>query len=520
MLSPLTTLVRTIDATIGLPEETSRIPPVTAAVVGTIALATLLGIGVAVDAAGDVAIGLVLGIVLAVAIAFAASDRPVTIVAGTGLLLVAAPLFVYVPVYRFFDLGRPLSSVVVVSGALVGYGIVRFRFDAFGTRVGYVALGQLFGAIAAASLVTVGLVFTRVETVSAVFGEAVPSVGDAIDALLVPSPSEAALVEFSALLALAVVAVWLALAALPIVQLVPGRHETAVSDALDIVDNVLGATFALCVLTFVVSLAALGNVNRLEAVYYDLSPTLHAVLSTVVESSLLRLLLVQVILVSFVVAVAVELLAAVGTRRLDDAPSRIVPAILWGLLFVVAIAVAAPSVLESVAGSLEPAQERALTTATEEFGPVVVGLLAGVVGLWFAGVALLAIPAASGLGFVPDRTAGVRLVMGGTFLATVAGAVGGIGTVVLVGGIVATMVIWDVGEFGLGLTEELGRSAPTRHGELVHVAGSVVVGGLLFAGTIATAGFLAGTTLEGALVLPALVFATVAAVALTIAIRG
>lgn len=520
MPTPLTTLVRTFDATVGLPEEAPRIPLVTAAITGTIALSALLVVGIAVGAVFDVAVGLVLGIVLAVAIALAASDRPVAIVVGTGLLLVAAPLSVYAPVYRFFDLGHPVSSLVIVCAGLVGYGIVRFRLDAFGTRVGYVALGQLFGAVAVASFVAVGLVVVRVETLSAVAGGTVPSVGDAFDALLAPSPSEVALVEFCVLLALAAVAVRLALAVLPLVQLAPGRHVATVRRVVDAVTDVLEIVIALCAVSFVLSLAAAEGVNRLETVYYDLSPTLHAVLSAVAESAVLRHLLVQLIVVSVVLAGAVKLLEVVGTRRLDDAPSRVVPAVLWGFLLVVGIAVAAPSVLESVAGSLDPAQERVLAGALEEFGPLAVGLLVAVVGLWIAGVVLLAIPSASGLGFVPERTAGVRLVMGGTVLATVAGAVAGIGTTYLVGGIVAAMVIWDVGEFGLGLSEELGRDAPTRHGELVHGAGSVVVGGLLFAGTIAAAGFLAETALEGAVVLPGLVFATVAAVALTLVIRG
>ncbi|WP_276254757.1 DUF7519 family protein [Halomontanus rarus] len=520
MSTLFTTLVRTIDATVGLPEEAPRVPPATAVLAGTIALVTLVGVGVAVGAVFDVAVGFGLGLVLALSIALAASDRPVAIAAGTGLLLVAAPLSVYAPVYRFFGLGHPVSSLVLVCAGLVGYGVARFRLDAFGARAGYVALGQLFGAVAVASFVAVGLVVLRVETLSAVVGGTVPSVGDAVDALLTPSPSAVALVEFCVLLALAAVAVRLALATLPIVQLAPRRHEATVRRVVDAVTDVLGVAIALCAVSFVLSLAATAGANRLETVYYDLSPTLHAVLSAVAESAILRLLLVQLLVVSVVLAGAVALLKVVGMRRLGDAPSRVAPAVLWGLLLVAGIAVAAPTVLESAVGTLDPAQERVVAGALEEFGPRVVGLLIAVVGLWIAGVVLLAIPAASELGFVPERTAGVRLVTSGTALATVAGAIAGLGTTFLVGGIVAAMVIWDVGEFGLGLSEELGRDAPTRHGELVHGAASVVVGGLLFAGTVATAGFLAGTALEGALVLPGLVFATVAAVALTLVIRG
>jgi hypothetical protein len=43
--------------------------------------------------------------------------------------------------------------------------------------------------------------------------------------------------------------------------------------------------------------------------------------------------------------------------------------------------------------------------------------------------------------------------------------------------LVAAVMVWDAGEFGVTLGQEIGRRANTRRGELVHATGTLAVGG-------------------------------------------
>ena len=516
------TLIRRLQTTIGPEADATRPTLLSVAITGTVALAVLVGIGTAIGVRTPVAIGLAAGCVLAVAVTLSAGDRPIVIMAGTGLLLVAGPVFVSMPVYQFVTEGFSAGAMVACAG-LVAYGLARFRVDAFGDRAVTAALTQLFGVTAVASIVLLGLVVVRADALSTVPREVAPEVGAFLEYLLVPSASETAIPEFALLLGLTVLAIWAAVAVVPLVQLAPRQYKHRLDDTASSLSTALGRTVLLCagvlVATSVLPVAT-GTSDRLEWVYYDLSPLGHAVLSAIVESSLLRRLLAVLFVSAVVVMVAVGVFAFAGARLAGDSPARFLPALCWGGVVVVAGAVGAPMLLDAVSPLLGPEQDRLVQNAIGLLGETVLGVGAVVIALSLTGAVLLALPILSGLGFVPDRSAGVRLVMAGTFLTTVVGAIADVGVVALIGGIVAVMVIWDVGEFSVTLAEELGSNAPTRHSELVHLAGSVVVSVVVLLAAIATTGLLDGASPEGAVVLPGLVFATIAAVALTIGIRG
>jgi len=82
-------------------------------------------------------------------------------------------------------------------------------------------------------------------------------------------------------------------------------------------------------------------------------------------------------------------------------------------------------------------------------------------------------------------------------------------------GAVAAMVGWDVGENGIGLGEQLGRAARTRHAEFTHASASVLVG--LVTVVVGYAVFL---TSSGGQPLSALVLLLVGAVVLLVALRA
>lgn len=101
-------------------------------------------------------------------------------------------------------------------------------------------------------------------------------------------------------------------------------------------------------------------------------------------------------------------------------------------------------------------------------------------------LALAGVPSALGIGaiglvlVVAGAAAGVRRVMewgavvafGGVVLAGVGGAT----AAPLLVALLALVVAWDAGEQAVGVGEQLGRAAPTRRAELVHVAVTAIVG--------------------------------------------
>lgn len=58
----------------------------------------------------------------------------------------------------------------------------------------------------------------------------------------------------------------------------------------------------------------------------------------------------------------------------------------------------------------------------------------------------------------------------------VAGLFQRVGLQVLLAATAGTVVVWDAGEHAIGIGEQLGRWTPTWRGELVHVAGTALVG--------------------------------------------
>lgn len=103
----------------------------------------------------------------------------------------------------------------------------------------------------------------------------------------------------------------------------------------------------------------------------------------------------------------------------------------------------------------------ALTAATASTTGLLVGL---------AGVALVAV----GVGVGGTRTLGLGAVF--AFVAALWGGVDGAGAPVVLVGVLGALLAWDLGEQAIDVGRQVGRSAPTRRGELGHAAASVAVG--------------------------------------------
>jgi hypothetical protein len=148
--------------------------------------------------------------------------------------------------------------------------------------------------------------------------------------------------------------------------------------------------------------------------------------------------------------------------------------------------------------------------------------LAGALVLVGAMVVLLALGLVSGaarIGALPDRAAPLALMGAGLLLAAVGAGAANAPTTLVLGGVVGALFAWDVSEFGLGLTQELGHLPDTRRVELLHgVAGvGVALGaGLLAAGLDWLVG---AVSLDGG-VPTAMLLSVAGVVVLLVALRG
>jgi hypothetical protein len=96
--------------------------------------------------------------------------------------------------------------------------------------------------------------------------------------------------------------------------------------------------------------------------------------------------------------------------------------------------------------------------------------------------ALTALTTAAGVGFIPNRTAAPSVAAGGVLLVAIAAGVWeGEHALATFAAVVASMVVWDVGNYGVDVTAELDGTT-SRVVEVLHAAGSATVGVVLVGG--------------------------------------
>ncbi|MFB6172887.1 MAG: glycosyl transferase, partial [Haloarculaceae archaeon] len=135
-----------------------------------------------------------------------------------------------------------------------------------------------------------------------------------------------------------------------------------------------------------------------------------------------------------------------------------------------------------------------------QYGAVVLVALAMLlvfVGTMVVLLALGTVALAARLSLLPDRAAPLALVAAGVFAVALGGGVAGAPAPLTFLGVGAALFAWDVSEFGLGLTAELGHLPETRRVEVFHAvasAGVALAGVALAAALHATLGALVPAT--------------------------
>jgi hypothetical protein len=309
---------------------------------------------------------------------------------------------------------------------------------------------------------------------SDVAGIAGSAVEDGVRALLAPQGPNANVGGFVALVGAAAAAVAVALRTLPVVSIVRKDRRSTVARRVAIARTWLASggvmALALGVVLTVMPTAALHD--ALTGVGVE------SVLATVVDGPVLRWSFALLAALAFLASagtIALRHVANVDARRVLRAVATTTP----GGSVLLAVGVLRPELLLAqlrvgpAAGVVDAGVEALGATAL-----VLAVLVALVLGTT---TGLSALTTAAGLGFVPNRTAAPSVAAAGVLLVAIAAGVWeGEHALATFAAVVASMVVWDVGNYGVDVTAELDGET-SRVVEVLHAAGSATVGVVLVA---------------------------------------
>ena len=380
----------------------------------------------------------------------------------------------------------PQGTVFVGLGvAVAAFGAAAMPGDAVDSeRVTAASRDTLVGVVALVLVagVLVGNAIRR-ESEGAPFGtlplpESVPSLFP--ETALVPPVGMVVLVG-----SLSLLAVRAALTALPVAELLDDRTEDA-DPVLQWFDRLLGG-LNYAQVGVVVGVVVLSARLLLGQVYTDLwsqlPPVVADSLGAVGTESILRWLSTRLLLVSAVVVGAVKLLrrlhaTSVG-RQLERAAPLVGAAVALGAGWLAHDPILTV-LLTRLEGALPPS---VAAVVLEEAGYVVDYYTGEVVAVGL--VALGGATAALTLGLlrlgmllrvVPPRHSGHALAAAGLLVTGGFSAAIGASRAPALGAIVGAVVVWDLGGFGVGLGQDVGRRAPSLGVQFVRALTAVLLG--------------------------------------------
>ncbi|WP_436923601.1 DUF7519 family protein [Halosimplex amylolyticum] len=501
-----------------------------------------------------------LGSLLAVAVAFAHAgafaaslwlvgrDRwraPATAIAGLLALFVGAG-FASAVGYVFLDLVAALYPVQtvdqirprglrVVSGTVVVLGGTVAMVGALSTLAGRLSMARTWAyAKLAVKTFVVPLAVAAVLLLSTLLrrlggaDEApmapplVTTVGDVVGAFVAPVPGRTHLITFCLLLGTAALAVARAVDALPVTELSTPRTDDRVEQTAAAVERAARRT--ALVTAAVLPLTLVEAVISPPALRAALSAPVYSVLAGSTASPLLRALLLGVALVAGGTAAFVWSLKRLTRTETSDVVVALTPFVGGGAVVVLAIALhgvvltpALAFVADALPGQFATAFTRQSTAVVDFYGSlaVVVTVAAALVGMTAA--LSLALALVMAVGALPESAPGPAIAAAGTFVAAGFASGAGVGAPVVLGGLVASVVVWDAGEFGVTLGREVGRTGATATPEIVHVAAALAVGTFGALGSMSIYRLATGTVLTDVTTIPFALSVVVAALVLLVA---
>ena len=333
-----------------------------------------------------------------------------------------------------------------------------------------------------------------------------------IEAVVSPSPESALSglggVSVAAfLVASAAVCLLIALRTLPLVELAAAPKQDAIAAHLDWNVRLLKLTALVCGF---LSLVVAGMAG--ERSTFELPSIISGPLYAVTGSVTLRAVLIVISILSVLAVVLTYVIQHVSRMDADSLVTYGIPLGVGSALAGCAFLVAGPLLSKLMAGPLATSPTFVSTVQRLLIQSVLTPGLLAVTGLTVVlTIPLLIIILLVVLSpFLPANARSAALASNGIFAASIGVGLLGVLPLVVFGGLAASFIIWDVTQHATVLGLEVGRNAPSAHVELIHAAGSVLVG--VCAIGLATGGLLAARmvpTVEGVTAVVAIVGAVV-----------
>jgi len=423
------------------------------------------------------------GAVLATATGLAGREEPLAVLvasvlapAGGAAVLAAAAL----SLADLPPLDGLLDPLVVLGLAAAGFGATA----AFTGGVGGGAVGRAFSVVSATTtlpiLAAVAAGASRLGRETGLLGE-LGGFLDALARLLVqPTGGTVDVAAFLVLFAVTTRALAAGVDAAPVVALTPRAYRDAAARATERTVVVCLSAWRLAALAWPVT-AVVAISGAADSVAARVPDALAATAGAVASSGGLRVAMLAAVVVSLAVY-AVLRVGRLATGDHRESLQRVAPTVGGGLLAAAVGVLFAGRVVAAARNAAPEPARPVLDNAVELAGEPTLALVALVVPLLGLAGLLVAFAVLGSLRVVPQRATPAAVAAAGLVIAGAAAGVRAASPGFVFGLVAAGMVVWDVGEHGVGLAAELGRRAPTARVELVHVTASVAVGALAYYG--------------------------------------
>jgi len=425
--------------------------------------------------------GIVTGSIAAIAVATIANGSRDLIIGGILVLFTSLSIAAVLTVTAYAS--TLWASGLSVATFITGFGLTRFRVDAFGDGALARVTGILLRITTVLAVLAVFVLILRIDF--SVFS--MTSTTNPLKELLQPTTTSGITVGFVILAWLVVTGEWILATVLPPETAIPvpiqNDYKRARERLLQVGVAVLGTGSIL------VSIAYLTSVETRILIWIT-EPTLGAIL----RSSLLRAGLFRLFALLVLLAGILLLAKSIGISfLLRGIPWTTAETTVTAGLFALAIVVSGPAV--AFVQNLVQFPD-GIETISVVIGSTATGLLGGVIMLFglSAGLTILSIIAGSGL--LASPTAGPRIAMGGLFFTAAVGSVGGGPPIGILLCVVTGIVVYDLGVFGGELTADLRWPVSHRSGELIHAAAMLLIGAVFLVSSLLIDSLVSGLSIN------------------------
>lgn len=455
---------RTLTTTTGYVTSFSGVLAGGLAVVGLLILAVIGG------SIGEAISGLLLGGIIAISVAgIGTTDIFGSIGGGLGVLIGTAAtgglLFASV------RSGTPGVTGLTIGAVVIGFGIARFRVDAFGEG----AISQTVGLLlrVATMFALLGLLFVLLGADLQVLASTVGTA--ALAELISPTTQSGRIIGFVLTAWLAFIGIWMVIVVSPPTTTLPESWQPRYEQILRRVKT--NAAVVLAVGSIVVATVYFVSIDTGVG-----SGIVAPTIGGVVRSTAVRIAFLRLFFLGIAGAVTIGLGRVLGVNILfGDTDWSIAGVELTAALFAVAVLGTGPAIESLMTVSAVPTEPA--STLLTVLGATAVGLLVAMGAILGLATGLSVLPALCWIDVIPAQTAGSRLVVGGLLTSAVVSAHYGSSAVAVIAAVTAAVVVWDLTTFGSGICVDLGVTASHRATDQLHAAASVGIGVLLLGGT-------------------------------------